>query len=125
MLGGKKAKILVVDDEPSIVRVVQQLLEQHRYEVITASSGQEALGRAHSERPDLVLLDIMMPGIDGYTAALQLAQEHRARVVILSGVDQPYVGELFQGKADGWVRKPFSLETLLGEVERVLGARDA
>ncbi len=120
MTGEKKAKILVVDDEPGIVNVVKQWLERHHYEVITASSGQDGLGKAYAEKPDLILLDIMMPGIDGYTAALQLSREPWARVVILSGADERYLGGVFKDKVDGWVHKPFTLDALLREVEQTL-----
>ncbi len=60
-------KILLVDAEPSIVKIVQKRLEQHHYEVTTAADGLEGLERALADRPDLIITDIMMPRIDGYT----------------------------------------------------------
>ncbi len=122
---GTKAKILVIDDQPGMVDLIRQGLERHRYEVITATDGNQGLTRALAERPDLILLDVMMPGLDGFTAATELRQQSHSRIIILSGMSQRGLEDLFRGKVDGWVQKPFLFERLLQEVERVLGSRDA
>ena len=123
--GGTKAKILVIDDQPGMVDLIKQGLERHRYEVITATDGNQGLTRALAERPDLILLDVMMPGLDGFTAATELRQRSHSRIIILSGMSQQSLEDLFRGKVDGWVQKPFLFERLLQEVERVLSSCDS
>ncbi|MEW6141722.1 MAG: response regulator [Chloroflexota bacterium] len=77
-------KILVVDDDPAALRLVQYTLQQEGYDVITASNGLEGLRKAVSESPDLLVLDVMLPGIDGFEIATRLrAQEATTRMPIL------------------------------------------
>ena len=81
-----KQRILVIDDEPDIRRTLKMTLEYEGYEVLTAGSGNEGLERARSERPDAVLLDIKMPGLDGLEVLERLkAQGSDAEVLIISG----------------------------------------
>ena len=68
----KKIKVLVVDDEPDVVSLLEVLLNSYGYSVITASDGQQALEKARAERPDLLILDVMLPKLDGYKVARML-----------------------------------------------------
>jgi DNA-binding response OmpR family regulator len=115
-------RILIVDDEPSIVRGLQDNLRFEGYETLTATSGQEGLARALGEAPDLVLLDVMMPTVSGWDVCRQLRQH---------GVDVPVIMLTARGEevdrvrglelgADDYVTKPFSLRELLARVRAVL-----
>lgn len=71
----KKAKILLVDDDPDFVSAIRTILESQRYEVITADEGEAGLKTARKEKPDLIILDVIMPVKDGFTAAEQLKKD--------------------------------------------------
>ena len=113
--------ILVVDDEPAIAAMVQDLLEDEGYEVVTAGNGQDGLACLAERRPQLVLSDVMMPGMDGraFCRALQADAAYRAiPVVLMSAVAAP-------GSRDGcnyaaFVRKPFDIATLVSTISTVL-----
>ena len=102
-------KVLVVDDEPEIVRVLRGYLEQSNYTVIAAYSGPEALRRARTESPDLILLDIMLPGMDGIDVCKALRQSSNVPIIMLTArveeTDRVLGLEL---GADDYVTKPFS-----------------
>jgi DNA-binding response OmpR family regulator len=113
--------ILVVDDEPEIVRFVRAYLEDAGYRVVTASEGQEALFVARHEKPDLVILDLMMPGMDGWDFFRRYRQERDTPVIMLTArveeSDQVLGLEL---GADDYVTKPFSPRALMARVRAVL-----
>jgi DNA-binding response OmpR family regulator len=113
--------ILVVDDEPQIVRFVRAYLEDAGYRVVTASDGQEALFAARHEKPDLVILDLMMPGMDGWDFIRRYRQERATPVIVLTArveeSDQVLGLEL---GADDYVTKPFSPRALVARVRAVL-----
>ncbi|MEB3284448.1 MAG: response regulator transcription factor [Candidatus Sericytochromatia bacterium] len=115
------AKILVVDDEPSIVKSIQYSLEKEGYVVVTASDGQQALEVARREKPNLMVLDVMMPLLDGYEVCRQLRQEMPIPVIMLTakGEEIDKVVGLEIG-ADEYVTKPFSLRELLARVKALL-----
>ncbi len=118
-------KILIVDDEPNIVLSLEFLMEQSGFEVAVARDGDEALAQMASFRPDLVLLDIMLPKKNGY----EVCQKIRAtpdwagvRVLMLSAKGREL--EVSKGLAlgaDGYVTKPFSTRDLIAQVRRLLG----
>jgi len=114
-------KILVVDDEPEIVRVLRGYLEQSNYTVIAAYSGPEALRRARTESPDLVLLDIMLPGMDGIDVCKALRQSSNVPIIMLTArveeTDRVLGLEL---GADDYVTKPFSPREVVARVRAVL-----
>jgi len=121
-------KILIVDDEPNIVRTVADRLRMTGYEVVTAGDGQEGLERALEERPDLILLDIIMPGLDGYATLERLGQMEETRgipVIMLTARSQAEdVQRATSSGAADYVVKPFDLVALMEKMERVLcGAR--
>ena len=120
--GESEAKLLVVDDEPNIVELLSASLRFAGFEVATAADGAEALRAARSFRPDLVVLDVMMPGIDGFTVVRRLREEgQRVPVLFLTAKDsaEDKVQGLTLG-GDDYVTKPFSLEELIARIRAVL-----
>ncbi|HVP38426.1 MAG TPA: response regulator [Candidatus Saccharimonadales bacterium] len=120
----KKGKILVVDDEVYIVHILDFSLGMEGYEVVTALNGEEALAKAAEHRPDLVVLDIMMPKMDGYETCRRLKAEEATRhipVILLSAkgrnVDQK-MG--FDVGADDYITKPFSPRKLVDRINVIL-----
>jgi CheY-like chemotaxis protein len=118
-------RILVCDDDPIILRLLQVNLELEGYEVLVAHHGEEALEVASSELPDLILLDIMMPRMDGYQTLERLKGQESTRaipVVFVSAKAQQADIEL--GKSygvDDYLTKPFDPGDLLDVVERLIG----
>ena len=113
--------ILVVDDEPEIVRFVRAYLEDAGYRVVTANDGQQALYIARHEKPDLVILDLLMPGMDGWDFIRRYRRERDTPVIMLTArveeTDQVVGLEL---GADDYVTKPFSPRALVARVRAVL-----
>ncbi|MFO7654599.1 MAG: response regulator [Candidatus Krumholzibacteriia bacterium] len=119
-------KILVVDDEPHIRRILQFLLEEEGFEVATAASGAEAVALAAQERPDLVVLDVMMPQMDGFAVLRRLRSEFetsRVPVIMLTarGDSAAKVRGLREG-ANDYLAKPFNQEELLLRLRNMLEA---
>jgi DNA-binding response OmpR family regulator len=114
-------KILAVDDEPLYQHLLKVNLEKEGYEVITASNGEEALEMVSSRHPDLVIMDIMMPKLDGLTTSERIRQFSNIPIVILTarGEEQDRVRGLNIG-ADDYVVKPFSATELVARVRAVL-----
>jgi two-component system OmpR family response regulator len=116
------ARLLVVDDEPDIVELLSASLRFAGFEVGTAASGQEALSVAATFRPDLVILDVMMPGLDGFSVLSRLRGEgHQVPVLFLTARDatEDKVRGLTTG-ADDYVTKPFSLSEVIARIGAVL-----
>jgi CheY-like chemotaxis protein len=117
-------KILVADDEPSIVTALEFLLQRNGFEVQIARNGEEALNLIESGRPDLVLLDVMMPDVDGWTVARELADDERTReipIVFLTAraeAADKRMGQQLGGV--GYVVKPFDPVMIGDFVERVI-----
>ena len=117
-------RILVVDDEPHIVELVRYNLLQEGYDVTTAGDGETALTKARSEKPDLVVLDIMLPGLHGVEICRQLRRESGVPIIMLtarSGEQERVVG--LESGADDYVTKPFSPRELIARVRAVLRRR--
>jgi two-component system, OmpR family, response regulator ResD len=118
-----RAKVLVVDDEPTIAEVVARYLERGGYQSRVASSGEAALGLAAGERPDVVVLDLMLPDMDGLEVMRRLRQLDRKRMAIIlltaRGEESDRVVGLRLG-ADDYVVKPFSPAELVARVDAVL-----
>ena len=116
------AHLLVVDDEPNIVELLSASLRFAGYEVSTASNGTEALKRAREVDPDLVVLDVMMPGLDGFDVVRRLrADDRHVPVLFLTARDavEDKVKGLQTG-GDDYVTKPFSLDELVARVRALL-----
>ncbi|MGI8560192.1 MAG: hybrid sensor histidine kinase/response regulator [Luteimonas sp.] len=119
--------ILVVDDQPANLRVVSALLARHGHHVITASDGEEALALASGQTPDLLLLDMMMPGMDGFVLMAEIKQRPellRVPVVFLTAAqDRELLLRAFDAGAVDYVTKPFMPEELLARVNAHLGLK--
>jgi two-component system alkaline phosphatase synthesis response regulator PhoP len=120
-----KGRILVVDDEIYIVHILDFSLGMEGYEVVTALDGEQALEKAHTEKPDLIVLDIMMPKLDGYETCKRLKADAATKdvpVILLSAkgrnIDQK-VG--FEVGADDYITKPFSPKKLVERINSILG----
>jgi class 3 adenylate cyclase len=118
-----KPKILVVDDMPQNVRLLQAVLTSHGYSVTSASSGPEALERVAAELPDLVLLDIQMPGMNGYEVCRRLRADPSTRflpVVMVTSSDTEVRVNAIEAEADDFIPKPFNQQELLGRVRSLI-----
>ena len=112
--------ILIVDDKISLLKLVEEYLEGHNYRVLKATNGQEALFTARRQKPDLILLDIMMPEVDGYDFIRAYRQEADTPIIILTAkleeTDKVLGLEL---GADDYVTKPFGMRELLARIRAV------
>jgi DNA-binding response OmpR family regulator len=119
-----KKKILVIDDMPNIVTMVKARLEASGYEVITASDGQQGLTYAYTEKPDLIILDIVMPAGGGYSVYTRLRLSPKTRsvpVIFLTAKDRPEdVARAYKLGVQYYVKKPYKPEMLLETVKKVL-----
>lgn len=117
----EKKKVLVVDDEMYIGQLIRKALG-NEYNVILASNGEDALKITHNEHPDLVLMDILMPKLDGYTACYQIKSDPVTRttpVIMLTGIGHNLNRKLAEGMgADGYIIKPFNPNELLNTVRQ-------
>ena len=119
---GRK-KILIVDDEPAILIVSRRRLEANGYEVITAESGKEGIEKAVTCEPDLILLDIIMPGLDGYEVCKRLKSSEKTReipvIIFTASSPQDDSGEkAIEFGAVGYLTKPFESDDLLSIIAR-------
>lgn len=114
-------KILIVDDEPPIIDVLAYNLKQANFEVIVARDGEQALAQARREQPDLVILDLMLPRLDGLEVCRILRRERDVPIIMLTARDSEVdrVVGLELG-ADDYVVKPFSVRELVARVKNVL-----
>jgi len=117
-------KILLVDDEESLVMLLSERLKFNGYDVITASDGQEGLDKAKKEKPDLILLDVMMPKMNGYQVSRLLKFDQRFKhipIIMLTARTQAI--DMKTGKetgADAYITKPFESENLIAEIKKFL-----
>jgi len=123
------AKILVVDDDPDFVQITRMILEKHAYEVLTAASGAEALATMRREKPDLVLLDIMMATLlDGLSVSEEMQADPELKalpVIMVSSITDTRYASMFPTDEyvhmDAWISKPVDPDDLLKKVARCLG----
>ena len=125
----RKARILIVDDDADFVESTKTVLESKPYEVIVAVNGDEGLRKAREEKPDLILLDVIMPVKDGFTAAEQLKKDPKlAKIPVLmltsfstmgSGTEIPR-GQGYSLEAEDYIDKPVTPNNLLAIVEKHL-----
>ena len=117
-----EARLLVVDDEPNIRELLSASLRYAGFEVTTAADGQQALTAARAQRPDLLVLDVMMPGVDGFEVVRRLRSEGvRCPVLFLTArdsTDDKITGLTIGG--DDYVTKPFSLEEVVARIRAIL-----
>jgi DNA-binding response OmpR family regulator len=124
-----KVKILVIDDEPNIVQTLQDRLEMNDYTVITAGNGKEGLKKALQEKPDVILLDVIMPIMDGHEMLEALRKQlggDQPSVIMLTARSQTQ--DIARANAcgiDDYIVKPFDLSELLEKIEVVVENRHA
>lgn len=117
----KETKVLVVDDEPSIVELIRFNLVREGFKVTAAYSGGGLLDRIRAERPDLVILDIMLPGEDGLTICREIRKESNLPIIMLTAKDSETDKVLgLELGADDYITKPFSPRELIARVRAVL-----
>ncbi|MFH1688153.1 MAG: response regulator [bacterium] len=118
------ARVLVVDDEPEITEIVETFLTESGYQVSVENTPNNAAARAREFHPDVILLDIMMPGIDGYSICEDLKSDPEfasTPIIFLTGKDRnDDMGRSFRSGGDMFIKKPFSCERLLEIVNIVL-----
>ncbi len=120
-----RKRILVVDDEPDLVETLQLRLEQENFECLTADDGYNGLELARNEKPDLIILDIMLPSMDGYKVSRLLKFQKELRhipIIMLTARDKPedqLLGE--QTGADYYMTKPFSMDKLVAKIKHFVG----
>ena len=116
-------RILLVDDEPQLVYLVASRLKASGYEVLTAGDGQTALEMAKKERPDLVVLDLMLPRMDGFKVCGLLKKDSRYAsipIILFSAKAQESDREMgMEAGADAYITKPFDPELLLGKIQEL------
>ncbi len=116
-----KERILVADDEPKYIRLAQVNLESRGYEVLTAHDGPSALERAAMEEPDLILLDVRMPGMNGFEVCRRIREFSSVPIIFLTALaDETDKVEGLNHGADDYVTKPFHIPELLARVQAVL-----
>jgi DNA-binding response OmpR family regulator len=119
-------KILIVDDEPNIVAALEFLLQRSGYDVLLAQHGEAALKQIEQHRPDLVLLDVMMPLKSGYEVCQRLrerAEWQQIKIIMLSAKGrEAEVNKGLSLGADLYVTKPFSNEDLVAKIDELLGS---
>ncbi len=118
------ARILIVDDSPTEVHVLQGMLEKNKFEVLTAATGEEGIARARQEKPDLILMDVVMPGLNGFQATRSLAKDAETQhipIIIVTTKDQETdrVWGLRQGAKD-YITKPVEEVALIGKINALL-----
>ncbi|RPH78831.1 MAG: response regulator [Nitrospiraceae bacterium] len=114
-----KKKILLVDDEPGILKVLSIKLRVSGYDVVTTAGGQEALDLIDSASPDIVLLDVIMPGVDGLEVLRKLRVNSRLPVFVFSASSENAQKAMSLG-ADGFLAKPFDVDDLVKRIVMVL-----
>ncbi|MCC5810085.1 MAG: response regulator [Ectothiorhodospiraceae bacterium] len=117
-------RVLIVDDSPTETHVLRGMLENHGYEVSVADNGEEGIKLAHSVKPDVILMDIVMPGVNGFQATRKLSKDPgtaRIPIVIISTKDQDTdrIWGMRQGAKD-YITKPVTEEELLAKIKDAL-----
>ncbi len=120
----EKKRILVVDDETELVKAIQIRLEAANYEVLTSYDGQEALEKARNENPDLIILDLMLPKIDGYKVCRILKFDARYKkipILMLTARSQESDEKVgYETGADAYITKPFQHEVVMAKIKELL-----
>jgi two-component system response regulator VicR len=124
-MAAEKKKILCIEDDPEMIDLIKLILERKGFEVLEAVGGKEGLEVIHREMPDLILLDLMMPEIDGWEVFRRIRADEQLKdipVVVVTAKAQSIdiVLGLHIAKVDGYVTKPFGPQELLKSVNKVL-----
>lgn len=122
-------KILVVDDEPDVLEMIKVALEGASYQVVVAHNGQEGVEKARSQKPDAIIMDIMMPVKDGFVACKELKDDPSCQdipILILTGVSEHFANTRYAKSmgldldAEDYIDKPVDPKTLLARLDRLL-----
>ena len=123
-----KKKILLVDDEKDLVYAVKLQLEKNNFEVLTASDGQEALDKARREKPHLIILDVMLPKIDGYKVCRLLKFDEKYKkiplIIFTARVQESDEKTGYSVGADAYMTKPFDAQILLDKIQQLLNQEE-
>lgn len=123
-MANKQKTVAIVDDEKSVRALVKRFLKD-KYTVLEASDGEEAINLARTQKPDLILMDIMMPKVDGYVACSIIKTDQLTKeipVVMLTAVDHELNVKFSQEMgANGYITKPFNVDKVLCQIKQVLG----
>lgn len=123
-----KKKVLIVDDEPNIIVPLEFLMKQNNYDVQTAQTGEIAMDLISDWKPDLILLDIMLPGMDGYEVCQKIRQKkefRQTKIVFLSAMARSI--DIAKGMglaADDYITKPFAIDYVVGKIKELLADKD-
>ena len=119
--------ILIIDDEPDIVEIVRHRLEQDGYSIVSAVDGLKGLALVREQAPDLILLDVMMPGIDGFAVARVLKNNPQTAaiplIMLTAKADFHSVAQGWNVNVDNYITKPFDLDELARAIKSALQSR--
>jgi two-component system response regulator VicR len=123
-------QILCIEDEPEMIDLIRLILGRRGFEVVGAAGGKEGLEKVRQQLPDLVLLDLMMPDMDGWEVYQQMKADEKTKdipVIVVTAKAQSIdkVLGLHIAKVDDYIAKPFSPQDLMNSVEKVLGAKNS
>ncbi|MCB4756619.1 MAG: response regulator [Elusimicrobia bacterium] len=121
---GNQKTILIVDDEPDVVFVLKMALEKNGYKTVEASNGLEALEKVHIQHPDAIILDLMMPKLDGHSVNLKLKEDPRtAHIPVIVVTGKGHLKELLDIREDlkvtAYLEKPFPVSLLLEKLGEI------
>jgi two-component system, OmpR family, alkaline phosphatase synthesis response regulator PhoP len=124
-----ESKVLIIEDDPATTRLVDYSLRHHGYQVITAANGLEGIRKAKSEAPDLVILDVMLPGMDGFEICHRLRTEpatSKIKILMFSAKTQDADRETgMKMGADDYLTKPAAPAEIVARVEKLLATRNS
>lgn len=117
-------KVLVVDDEPEMLNLIRFTLQQGGYDVVTCDTGRNAWNMIIDNKPALLVLDVMLPGIDGYSLQIKISQDEQTKnipIIVMTALEPSRT--LFKKfpQVKGFMTKPFKTDDLLGAVEKAIG----
>ena len=130
MMGERKGKILVVDDEPDVVDMLKMMLENASYEVVSAYDGKEGIEKAKEEKPDAIVLDLMMPGMNGFEACKEMKNDPELKaipVIVLTAISRHFSDTKYARSlgldlvSDDYIDKPVDPNVLLSRIANLLG----
>jgi DNA-binding response OmpR family regulator len=120
-MANKFQHILAVDDDPLILELIKRIFEESEYKITTLEDGEKVLDVIAISQPDLVLLDVRMPGLSGYEVLHRIRKKYQVPVLLVSGMDEPISSAENSGlSANDYIKKPFTPTSLLNRVEAKL-----
>ena len=120
----RKSKILIIDDDPDVLETMTAVLETRDYQVLTALSGLEGISKAGKEKPDLIIMDVLMPEVDGFTTCKMIKENKEIKnipVILLTGTGM--IGDLEKGFAAGaidFMIKPIDWDKLFSRIKKLI-----